>query len=135
MSTTQPTKSTTTRKPRENARRATQPASSPNQTQVTVLAGPDAVLDRHGRVLPVRANAYPEVVAGEGITLRCLGCRKDVAASRFQHHGSKGDGKGRYVECTPCFEARLAENKRRRAAGEETIPAPRAKVVPARAKA
>lgn len=124
MTSTEPT----SRKPRQNGRRASETPTSANQTQVTVYAGPDAVLDRQGRVLPIRPAAYPEVEPADGLTLRCLGCKKNLPVTRFQFIRNKGDGAGRFVECTPCQTRRLAENKQRRAAGQEPVPAPRAKV-------
>ncbi len=95
-----------------------------------VHAGPAAELDAQGMVMPISATAYPELLAAG--TLVCLGaCGQAKSAGTFPIHGNRGDGKGRYVECSHCQVARLAANVAARAAGTPTTPRPRAVVPPA----
>ncbi len=92
-----------------------------------VVAGPKAETNAKGEVLPISETAYPSVV-GDAL-LRCLGaCGEVKAASRFQFHGPKAEGNGRYLECTACQLARLEENKARKAKGKDALPRPRATV-------
>jgi len=96
-------------------------------TAPAVHAGPAAQLDTDGQVLPMNASAYPEVTDG---ALRCLGaCGQHQPAARFPFTASKGDGKGRYIECGACQRQRLAANKERRSAGQEPLARPRATTV------
>src|SRR5262249_5735477 len=70
---------------------------------LAVHAGPAAWYGANGEVLPMSATAYPELVAGEGALLRCLGACGDLKkAGAFPCTANKGDGKGRYLECGAC---------------------------------
>ena len=102
------------------------PRTTTRKANLKVVAGTPAMTNAKGEVLPISETSYPSAI-GEGVVLRCLGaCGEVKPASRFQFHGPKASGNGRYVECTACQLARLAENKARRAKGRPTIDRPRA---------
>jgi len=89
-------------------------------SDLPVHAGPAAWLAANGEVLPMSATAYPELVAGDGAMLRCLGACGDLKkAGAFPCTANKGDGKGRYLECGACQGKRLAANKLAKAEGRE----------------
>jgi hypothetical protein len=90
-----------------------------------VYAGPVAVLDAQGHVLPVRAAAYPEVENGS-CDLYCYTCKSYRPCSSFPYVTKKGAGRGRLLECGKCWVSRIETNKALPA--EQKVPAPRAKV-------
>lgn len=68
---------------------------------------------------PTTATTNPEALTG---LLRCYGtCGQALPAARFPFTRNRGDGAGRYVECSACQRKRLTENK------TAATPAPRPK--------
>ncbi len=137
--TTSSSRSTSSRKsgnpPADREQAARRQPRTGGTAGLAVHAGPHAHIDRAtGYILAIRPAAYPELIEGE---LRCLGaCGELRPAARFPFIASKGDGRGRFVECTACQAARLAENKTRKAAGKAPIARPLAEVAaPAEAPA